>query len=99
MTSAADHTREPPQQPPRDYTVIKDLARVFVDVITSADTLAALVSCAIISLVIYFAVGLAASSDCDARGLIAGAKHANAVSMSLTFVCVANIDGEWVEVK
>lgn len=99
MTSAADFTREPPQQPPKDYTVIKDLARVFVDVCTSADAVMVVMFCLIIFTTIYGVAGLAMSSSCETHGLLAGAKTGHDVRMSFTFHCVAEVDGKWVEVQ
>ena len=98
MTSAADSTRQQ-KQPPKDYALIKDIARVVVDVATSADAAMVLMASLIAFMTIYGVVGLAMSSSCETHGLLAGAKTGHDVRMSFTFHCVAEVDGKWVEVK
>jgi hypothetical protein len=99
MTSAADFTREQPQPPPKDYIVLRDIVRAIIDVTTFADLAFALMVVTMVAAFAFCAVGAVASSDCDARGLIAGADHGSDVRMSMTFICTAKVDGKWIEVK
>jgi hypothetical protein len=99
MTSAADFTREQPQPPPKDYTVLKNIVRVLIDVTTSADLFFALMVMTTVAALAFCVAGAFFSSDCEARGLIAGAEHSNDVHMSMTFTCTAKVDGKWIEVK
>ena len=50
-------------------------------------------------MVLWMMIGLVLMTDCDARGLLAGAKTISDVRMSFTFRCVAEVDGKWIEVK
>jgi hypothetical protein len=95
MTSAADFTRQQPQPPPKETPV-------FIKWIASLDETDVLKAGAIFACLATFAsciIWPVAASDCEARGLVAGAKDDRDVKMSLTFRCTANVDGKWMEVK
>lgn len=94
MTSAADFTRQQPKAIANGNRL--DLKMPKID--ASEIAFFAMVS-ATVAMLLWLAAGVVASSDCDARGLVAGAKTRSDVQMSFTFRCVADVDGKWIEVK
>lgn len=55
--------------------------------------------CACLATIAACIIWPVAASDCEARGLVAGAKDDRDVRMSLTFRCTALVDGKWIEVE
>lgn len=92
MTSAADFTRQPVDS-------VDEKPRWKMPKIEASDVAMAAAVASMVIMLLWMAVGMVVSTDCDARGLVAGAKTRSDVRMSFTFRCVAEVDGKWVEVK
>ena len=93
VTSAADFTRQ------KQTVDVDEKPRWKMPKIETADVGLFAMIAAMVVMVLWMAAGMVLSTDCDSRGLVAGAKTRNDVHMSFTFRCVAEVDGKWIEVK
>lgn len=92
MTSAADFTRQ-------RVDIVDEKPRWKMPKIDMGDVVMAAAVAFMVVMLLWMAVCMVVSTDCDARGLVAGAKTRSDVHMSFTFRCVAEVDGKWIEVK
>ncbi len=91
MSSAADFTR---QRQAVDAETSWKMPKI-----ETADVGLYAMLAATVVVVLWMIAGLVMQTDCDARGLVAGAKTRSDVHMSFTFRCVAEVDGKWIEVQ
>lgn len=92
MSRAADFTRQ-------RVDIVDEKPRWKMPKIDMGDVAMVAAVVSMVVMMLWMAVGMVVSTDCDARGLIAGAKTRSDVHMSFTFRCVAEVDGRWIEVK
>lgn len=92
MSSAADFTRQ-------RVDIVDEKPRWKMPKIEAADVGLYAMMAALVVMLLWLSAGMVVGTDCEARGLVAGAKTRSDVRMSFTFRCIAEVDGKWVEVK